>query len=259
MLRSTIHLILLALFTACGNAPDSPENPTDAMPPEQAAEIAENVLTPAEVSEGWQLLFDGESTDKWKGYNRDGFPNQGWRVEDGVLMVEHSGTEEDGFGGDIITKESFENFELKVDFALTDTSNSGIFYLVQEIEDTPIWHSSPEYQLLDDETYKATYDGLTDKQLTGANYDLHAQPENYSNPIGEWNTARIIKNGDHVQHILNDELVIEYNLGDEDWKARYAASKFSEYTTYASVKKGPIGLQDHGHLCKFKNIKIREL
>ena len=251
-------LYAICLFTAsCGEVkPVASEGPDTV---EEAAESLHNVLSPAEATAGWTLLFDGKNTDQWKGYNRETFPTQGWRVQDGELQVLHSGAEEDGFGGDIITKKSYENFILSVDFALTDTSNSGIFYLVQEIPETPIWHSAPEYQLLDDETYKVTYEGLTDAQLTGANYDLHPQKVNYSNPIGEWNTARIEKTGNLIKHILNDSLVVEYTLGDNDWLERNAKSKFSEYVTYASVKSGPIGLQDHGHLCRFRNIKIKEL
>lgn len=248
---------------SCGGPETDSKTPTtpdtDTMGAEQAAAEAVNVLTPDEVSEGWVLLFDGESTEQWKGYNQEKFPTKGWEIRDGELLVEHSGTDEAGFGGDIITRAAYENFELTVDFALTDTSNSGIFYLVQEIEDTPIWHSAPEFQLLDDETYTAILPELTDKQLTGANYDMHAQTTNFSRPIGEWNTARILKEGDRVQHFLNDSLVVTYTLHDEDWQRRYEASKFSDYPTYASVDRGPIGLQDHGHLCRFRNIKIRPL
>ena len=213
--------------------------------------------TETTTNDGWTMLFDGTSTDAWRGYNHEGFPTLGWNVTDGELRVEHSGTEEDGFGGDIITKEKFGDFELELEFAITDTSNSGILYLVQEIEDTPIWHSAPEYQLLDDETYKVTYSGLTLAQCTGANYDMHPQVVNYSNPIGEWNKARILKKGQHVEHWLNGNKVIEYDLHSDDWEARYQKSKFSEYKTYASVDKGHLALQDHGHLCRFKNIRVR--
>lgn len=249
------------MMVSCG-APAEDSNTevqTDTLSAEGAASVAVNVLTPTEVSQGWILLFDGQTADQWKGYNREDFPTRGWKVKNGELIVEHSGTEEAGFGGDIVTRASYENFDLKIDFALSDTSNSGIFYLVQEIEGSPIWHSAPEYQLLDDETYKVTYPGLTDKQLTGANYDLHAQTTNFSRPIGQWNTARILKEGNQVKHFLNDSLVVAYTLYDEDWKARYAASKFSNYATYANVKAGPIGLQDHGHLCRFRNLKIRPI
>ena len=217
-----------------------------------------NQLTEAERADGWTLLFDGRSTDQWRGYTKPTFPNQGWKVKEGELIVEHSGTEEDGFGGDIITKETYGDFELVLDFALTDTSNSGIFYLVQEIEDSPIWHHAPEYQLLDDDTYKQIMP-IKDSQLSGANYDMHPQTINYSRPIGEWNTARIVKKGNHVQHFLNDKMVVDYHLHDPDWESRYAASKFAEYPTYAAVDEGHLGLQDHGHLCRFRNIKVRRL
>lgn len=249
--------VLCLFIVSCGDA-NNPETETSEIS-ETVAEELHNVLSPEETTAGWTLLFDGKNTDQWKGYNRDTFPNQGWIIKDGELQVMHSGTEEDGFGGDIVTKKHYENFILSIDFALTDTSNSGIFYLVQELSETPIWHSAPEYQLLDDETYKVTYEGLTAAQLTGANYDLHPQKVNYSNPIGEWNTARIEKTGNLVKHILNDSLVVTYTLGDEDWQERRAASKFKDYPTYASVKSGPIGLQDHGHLCRFRNLKIKEL
>lgn len=252
--------LLAAIFsftTSCGDVKPVASETLDTV--EEAAENLHNVLSPSETTAGWTLLFDGKNTDQWKGYNRETFPNQGWRTQDGELQVLHSGSEEDGFGGDIITKKSYENFILSVDFALTDTSNSGIFYLVQEIPETPIWHSAPEYQLLDDETYKVTYDGLTNAQLTGANYDMHPQKINYSNPIGEWNTARIEKTGNLIKHFLNDSLVVEYTLGDTDWLERNAKSKFKDYATYATAESGPIGLQDHGHLCRFRNVKIKEL
>jgi hypothetical protein len=245
-----LFLCALALFLCtCAPSPDGEATTGETM----EAETTET------DDEGWEILFDGDDVDKWRGYNRDDFPNQGWRVENGELMVEYSGTEEDGYGGDIITKDKFKDFEFEVEFNLSDTANSGILYLVREVEDTPIWHSAPEYQLLDDETYKVTYPELTDRQMTGANYDMHAQPKNFSNPIGEWNTARIVKRGPHVEHWLNDSLVIAYDLHDNDWEQRYQASKFKDYPTYASVDEGHIGLQDHGHLVRFRNVRIKRL
>lgn len=241
--------LLLGLLLACGS--DNPE--TSANSPE-SAETKENAAT-----DDWIVLFGGSETGAWRGYNRPDFPDKGWQVRDGELIVEYSGTEESGYGGDLITRDSFGSFELELEFALSDTSNSGIFYLVQEVDETPIWHHAPEYQLLDDETYRVSYPGLTDKQLTGANYDMHAQPKNYSKPIGQWNEARIVKDGDRVEHWLNDSLVVAYTLYDDDWQARYAESKFSEFPDYARAERAPIGLQDHGHLCRFRNIRIREL
>lgn len=258
-MKKLYYLFALLLLVSCGEKKEAVAEKTNTPPPAEIETTKDNMLTADEVADGWKLLFDGKSIEQWRGYNMDSFPTKGWEVRNGELIVEYSGTEEAGFGGDIITKTRFENFELKIDFALSDTSNSGIFYLVKEVEDTPIWHNAPEFQLLDDETYKKTYEGLTNKQLTGANYDLHAQKVNYSRPIGEWNTAHIIKNGTHVQHFLNDSLVVAYQLYDEDWQQRYEASKFSEYPDYAQTSVAPIGLQDHGHLCRFKNIKIKPL
>ncbi|MFK8162295.1 MAG: DUF1080 domain-containing protein [Lewinella sp.] len=246
-MRFVLSLLLLSLLCTCDPAPKTADTATDETAPMEK---------PA-FSGDWEILFDGSSTDKWRGYNKESFPTKGWRIENGELMVEHSGTEEDGFGGDIITKDKFTDFELEVEFALTDTSNSGIFYLVQEVENTPIWHSAPEYQLLDDETYKITYPSLTLAQCTGANYDMHPQEINHSHPIGEWNKARITKRGNHVAHWLNDKLVIEYDLYSDDWKARYTKSKFADYSIYAQDKPGHLGLQDHGHLCRFRNVRVR--
>ena len=233
---------------------------------EPTTDVVKNIEVEARTPEvtigsdkNWTYLFDGTSTDAWRSYNGTAFPTQGWRVANGELIVEHSGTEEAGFGGDIITKDKYKDFELELEYALSDTSNSGIFYLVQEIPNTPIWHHAPEFQLLDDETYKRTYPELTDKQMSGANYDMHAQTVNYSKPIGQWNTARIVKRGPQVTHYLNDNMVVTYNLRDEDWNARYAASKFKDYPTYANVEAGHLGLQDHGHQVRFRNVRVRKL
>ncbi len=218
-----------------------------------------NMLSAAEKAAGWTLLFDGTDVRAWRGYNKEGFPERGWRVVNGELICEYSGTEESGYGGDIITKEKYENFDLKVDFAIVDTSNSGIFYLVQELPETPIYHSAPEFQILDDETYKVTYPELTLAQCTGANYGLHPQEVNHSKPIGEWNSARIVKAGNDVKHYLNNNLVVSYTLHSDDWEKRRLASKFVEWPSYATAKKGHIGLQDHGHRVRFRNLKVREL
>ena len=217
-----------------------------------------NMLTAAEKEASYTLLFEGKDVSQWRGYNKEGFPERGWRIENGEIICEYSGEEEAGYGGDIITKKKYKDFDLMVDFAIVDTSNSGIFYLVQEIPETPIFHSAAEYQILDDETYKVTYPGLTLAQCTGANYGLHPQEVNYSKPIGEWNTARIVKKGNDVQHFLNDSLVVSYTLHSDDWEKRRLASKFVEWPSYATVDVGHIGLQDHGHRVRFRNVKVRE-
>ena len=219
----------------------------------------DNTLTAFEEKSGWTLLFDGESTEMWRGYNQAEFPQKGWRVEDGMLVVEKSGTEEDGFGGDIITLEQYENFELTLDFMLSDTANSGIFYLVREFADTPIWYNAPEYQLLDDTTYYEMLGDWMDTHRTGDNYDIEAAREYHGKAVGQWNTARIIKRGTNVQHWLNDQLAVTYDIGSMDWLMLVKKSKFNEYPMYGKAQRGHIGLQDHGHEVRFRNIKIRRL
>ncbi|GJM29649.1 MAG: hypothetical protein DHS20C17_22840 [Cyclobacteriaceae bacterium] len=218
-----------------------------------------NALTAAEKEAGWELLFDGESTDLWKGYNKESFPEQGWRVQDGSLIVEKPAAGESG-GGDLITRQMYENFEFTADFMITDSANSGILYLAVENEGDQIWHSGPEYQILDDQNYTARADGKdVSRQLTAANYDLQAPPENYTKPVGEWNTARIVINNGHVEHWLNGHRTVEYLINSPEWKDLVASSKFSEFPQYGQATKGHIGLQDHGHEVRFRNIKIREL
>lgn len=219
----------------------------------------ENTLTSIEEKEDWVLLFDGVSVDAWRGYNKQHFPRKGWAVRDGELVVLKSGTEEEGFGGDIVTKEQFGSFELTLEFMLTDSANSGIFYLVREFEGTPIWHNAPEYQLLDDEAYFQELGDWMDTHRTGDNYDLHAADSNYSKPIGEWNTARIVKKGNSVEHWLNGYLTVQYEISSIDWVRRVQKSKFNEYPMYGKAGRGHIGLQDHGHEVRFRNIKIRRL
>ncbi len=220
----------------------------------------DNKLTSEEKNEGWELLFDGSSSDQWRGYNREVFPTKGWYVdESGNLCVSGSGGDEDGFGGDIITKNTYENFDLKVDFMVSDTGNSGIFYRAVEVDDMAIWQNAHEYQILDDSTYinMGTMDMTT--HLTGDNYDLLTSMTRNSNPVGEWNTARIMLNGNHIQHWLNGDKTNELTIGSPPWDTLVGRSKFSGYPNFGRIPEGHIGLQDHGHLIKFKNIKIKPL
>jgi len=220
--------------------------------------ILPNTLSDAEKAAGWKLLFDGKTTNGWRGYNKETFPTKGWKIDDeGNLTVSKSGTEEAGFGGDIITIDQFENFELMVDFMVTDTGNSGILYRVLEMEDFAIWQNAPEFQVLDDQTYIDMGGMDMTTHLTGDNYDLHSSTGKYSNPVGEWNTAKIIVEGNHVEHWLNGKKTVEYELLSPEWEALVAKSKFKTYPQYGRTVKGHIGLQDHGHLIKFRNIKIK--
>ena len=254
-MKNKIYFLLLLLALGCqsntsNKSPDQEATNTPALPPP-------NTLSEEEKTAGWELLFDGKTTNKWRGYNHETFPTLGWKVMDSTIAVEKSGTEEEGFGGDIITKEKYENFELTLEFLLSDTANSGIFYRVIEMEGSPIWHNAPEYQVLDNARYAEM--GVDSLHFTAANYDLHPAKTDYTKPIGEWNTARIIVNNNHVEHWLNGKQVVSYDLETPAWESLVAKSKFKDYPAYGRTRNGHLGLQDHGHLVQFRNLKVRRL
>lgn len=252
-MKNTFYLLcLLALAISCQN-----KTTNEQAVEEKPAPTLPNTLTAEEKAAGWELLFDGKTTDQWRGYNHETFPTLGWKVMDGSIAVEKSGAEEEGFGGDIITKATFENFEFSMEFLCSDTANSGIFYRVTEMKGAAIWHNAPEYQILDNDRYAEM--GVDSLHFTAANYDLHPAETDHTKPIGEWNTARIILNNNHVEHWLNGHKIVEYNLESPEWEALVAKSKFASYSDYGKIRDGHLGLQDHGHLVRFRNIKVRRL
>ncbi|MBN1820640.1 MAG: DUF1080 domain-containing protein [Prolixibacteraceae bacterium] len=214
-------------------------------------ETVESEPVKAAEDDGWELLFDGKSLDNWKLFN-DGEVT-GWKIVDGIL--ENSGVGSD-HGGDIITKKQYKNFELVVEWNIDPESNSGIFFHVQEGNTDAIYKSGPEYQLIDDTGWPGE---LEASQYSGANYGMHAPEGAEKVKAGEWNTSKIIVNGTHVENWLNGIKVVDYELWDDDWKARKANSKWAEEPFYGISETGSIGLQDHGGLTKFRVIKIKEL
>ncbi|WP_114750244.1 3-keto-disaccharide hydrolase [Pleomorphovibrio marinus] len=209
-------------------------------------ELALNTLTDTEKAQDWELLFDGVSTQGWHSYLGD---ETTWQVAGGILYTE-------GGNGDIVTDAEFEDFELLVDWKIQDQGNSGVFYHVIEAPEYPrIHHTGPEFQLIDDENYPQE---LLDTQKTGAISDLKAPDVLASNSPGEWNHTRIVVQEGQVEHWLNGEKVVEAEMGSPEWEELVANSKFAEFD-YAKVRKGRIGLQDHGDPVAFRNIKIRVL
>lgn len=206
-----------------------------------------NSLTESERADGWELLFDGESLDGWRGYHTPELPG-GWAARDGMLT-------RIGDGGDLMTERQFADFELSVEWRVEAAGNSGIFYRAAPGEEW-IYHSAPEMQVLDDEGH---YDGGDPLTSAGANYGLHAAPRGVVNPAGEWNQARIVVRGSSVEHWLNGQRVVSYELGSDEWEALVAGSKFVEWPAYGRAERGHIGLQDHGDPVWYRNIKIREL
>jgi len=210
-----------------------------------------NKLTDKEIREGWQLLFDGQSMDQWRCYKMDKV--QGWAIEDGAMVALGL---PDGQGGDIVSREVYKDFELKIEWKVAQNSNSGIFFHVVEGDDySTVYMTGPEYQLLDDVGSPES----APKNNSGANYDVHPPKFGQVKTLDEWNTAKIVVKGAHVEHWLNDRKVVEYEMWSPEWLELKNKSKWKNVAGYCKYKEGFIALQDHGGVTSFRNIKIRKL
>ena len=208
-----------------------------------------NSLTPEERAEGWELLFDGTSLDHWRGFKQQGVPT-GWLIRGGAIHFLGEGP-----AGDIITKEQYQDFELRLEWQVSEGGNSGIFFHASEDFDHA-WESGPEMQVLDDDGHP---DGSKPETRAGTNYALHPASKEVIKPAGEWNRVGLIVNGAHVEHWVNGEKIVEYELWSDGWKERVAKSKFAAMPAYGQSKTGHIVLQDHGDPVWFRGIKIRRL
>jgi len=231
------------------------------------ASSSPNTLTAAEQEAGWTLLFDGEDLSQWTGLGRDSIPRGHWQIEDGVLRKVETGEvprAADGQpleGGDIMTKKTYRNFELKLEWKASEAGNSGIKYNVSDSLSTahePVYAALGfEYQLLDDERHP---DSEEPSHRSAALYDLIAPGEQKSlNPAGEWNRARLVFRGPRGEHWLNGEKVLEYDLTSARFDSLFAASKYADIEGFRTRRAGHIVLQDHTTDFWFRNIKIREL
>jgi hypothetical protein len=220
---------------------------------EIVADTAANTLTDAEKSEGWKLLFNGKNLDGWHIYK--GKTSSGWVAEEGILHCLGSEKDKSDKRADLTSNDTFDNFELELDWKLSPKGNSGIIYLASEEFDAA-YLSGPEYQLIDDENFPEKLEGW---QKTGANYAMSAPLVAASKPIGEWNHAKIIVNKGHVEHWLNGQKTAEYEMGSAEWKKAKETGKWKDAKGYGATKKGHIDLQDHGSEAWFKNVKIKQL
>lgn len=271
-LRMAIHhrgnailmpLLLVFLFTgtsACQIDESSVESP----PVAAVAEVSPNTLTDAEAADGWTLLFNGESFDGWRGYRKDAVPTEHWKIENGAIHKIASGDVPlmaDGQpqqGGDIITLQKYENFELSFEWKVAQAANSGIKYnVIEEMSDqNPLGF---EYQILDDENHPDAKMGNGTNRTASGLYDLISPQNKTLKPVGQWNHGRIIFNELHGEHWLNGEKVLEYDLGSPRMDSLLAASKYAPIEGFGDKKTGHIVLQDHNDDVWFRNIKIREL
>lgn len=253
MKKIILSIFTLACLVACKNEGQDSDK-TEIKEKDNVETIAAN-----EKDEQWQYLFDGENAEGWRGFNEknaDGLP-EGWVVENGTLKSLGKGGD---IGGDIVYgEEKFENFELYLEWKISQEGNSGVFYHVVEDEayDSP-YYAAPEYQIIDQKGFPQE---LKPWQSIGADYGMYDPEYDEDNlkEVGEWNTTRIRFTQDKVTYWLNGQKTVEFEPWSEEWEQRKKEGKWKDFPDYGTAKSGLIGLQDHGSYTWFRNIKIKKL
>jgi hypothetical protein len=260
-----LHLFLFAQLALAG--PGFMIRAGTSMPSE--GEPFPNTLTRQEKQQGWRLLWDGRTTAGWRSPKADEFPQKSWVIKDGELTVAAGGNAESAAGGDIITREQFSNFELKVDFKMSPGCNSGIKYFAHPNLD-PVTGTGAkttvgsaigyEYQILDDARHPDATLGRNGNRTLGSLYDLlPAAPTKKPSPMGEWNTDLIIVRGNRIEHWLNGEKILACDRKSPEFQEAFAQSKFKNIVEFPRWTEGHILLQEHGSQVSFRNIKLRVL
>ncbi len=227
---------------------------------QEVAAPAQNTLTAEESAAGWKLLWDGKTSEGWRSAKGPDFPKQGWKVENGELVIHETGGAESAAAGDIITREKFSDFELSVDFKITPGANSGIKIFVDpEINKGEGSAIGPEFQVLDDDHHPDAKLGRDGNRSIGSLYDMMAAPATKRvYPPGSWNNARILSDGKQVTFWLNGVKTVDFERGSEDWKKIVAVSKYTKWNAFGELPEGHILLQDHGNTVAYRNVKIRD-
>ncbi|MBV6642882.1 MAG: DUF1080 domain-containing protein [Cyclobacteriaceae bacterium] len=242
-------------------------NRWDADPDVPEISYLKNQLTEYESRQGWRLLWDGKSSAGWKGAKIQNFPEKGWEIKDGELTILGKDGRESAGPGDIVTINSFSDFELVLEFKITEGANSGIKYFVDPGLNKGAGSAiGCEFQVLDDDKHPDAKMGVSGNRTVGSLYDL-ITAENLSVPgrgkqfkgVGNWNVARIVSKDGKVEHWLNNEKVVEYDRFSQMFRALVAYSKYQKWDNFGQWPEGPILLQDHGDTVSYRSIKIREL
>lgn len=234
--------LLLLLATACAQPA---RTPADAVQPIPRGDLPADAIQRGPTID----LLAGGAERHWRGYRMDSLPSA-WAYDAATGVLTRS-----SYGGDIVTRQQFTDFEFEVEWKVGPKGNSGIFYRATEATGV-IYENAAEMQVLDNGGHG---DGVNPLTSAGANYALDAPIRDVTKPVGEWNTARIVAVGPHVEHWLNGVKLLEYELWTPEWTAKVAASKFNQWPTYGLARRGHIGLQEHGDVVSFRNIRIREI
>jgi hypothetical protein len=209
---------------------------------------ADNTLTDAEKKEGWSLLFDGKTMSQWKNFKKDDI-NSKWMVKDGAMVLTGRG------GGDLMTRKEYKNFDFKMEWMISEGGNSGIFILADE-KGKKIYLHAPEIQILDNEKHS---DRKKMNHRSGSLYDMITAPAESQKKAGEWNNVRILLKDRKLTIYQNDVKTAEVTIDSSEWKELVRKSKFKNWKGFAANMSGALGLQDHGNVVSFKNMKIKVL
>ncbi len=259
MKKLVLPALLIAALSACNNS-SKEDKPADGKESNGTAVSAvNNVLTEQQKADGWQLLFDGQSTKGWHKYG--GAPvGSAWKIADGALYLDTAQKEnwQTKGGGDIVTDDEFENFHLKLEWKIAPGGNSGIMFYVHEdtVKYKWPWETGPEMQVLDNAAHA---DSKIEKHKAGDLYDLISCSKETVKPAGEWNLAEVKCVNGKLEFFLNGENVVTTTLWDDNWKKMVAGSKFVKMPDFGTYKKGKIALQDHGNMVSYRNVMIKKL